>query len=170
MDHIHIYDDFLSSDDLKKARDIIESKYWQYGHVSNKKTAHPFFWMDLIDDPFFAKYLLEKIKQVTCGNYIINRVYANGQNAGMNGSYHKDDEDPNTRTFCLYITHPTYEYMDEVDGHLMIRIPGRQSVMAIEPLPNRGVVFPSNMLHKGNAFHPMVKEMRVCVAWKLCVA
>ena len=163
MELIQVFDSFLSEDDLKRISMIVESKTWTFGHESNSanKNSCPFWTVDLIKEPFFTEYLKCKIDEYLHIRASLNRVYLNGQTYGQNGTFHQDDNNENTYTFCLYLFGN-----ENTDGSIIIKVPGDKRMIAIEPINNRGIYFPSNYLHKGDAFNRFHPGLRVCVAWK----
>jgi len=169
MENILVFDNLLEKDFLKMITDMIRRKKWEYGHVSNNKDdkSSPFYVVELLNEPLLVHDVKQLIEEKCGKKFTINRVYANGQTFGQNGSYHKDDERDHTFTFCLYIHDIEDKDMADADGHLHIRIPDKQFVASIEPYNNRGVLFPSNWLHKGCAFNRYFSNLRVCIAWKL---
>jgi hypothetical protein len=170
MNQIHIVDNFLTQDELKQIKKTFTDANWKYGHTStNKSIDIPFFIMDLMDNPFYATTLKGKIETHFNINTRLNRVYANGQSFGMNGTYHQDDETPNTVTFCLYVNEFSPELVEAIDGTLLIKIPNDPRIVCVEPYYNRGVLFPSPLFHRGNSFSRFVKDMRICIAWKFAL-
>jgi len=168
MENIIIYDDFFGNDDFHIILDILSKLKWEYGHVSNnEKIITPFWIINLMDNVFFSEYLKKIIESKFAKNFELERVYANGQTFGQNGSYHRDDERNNAYTFCLYATKINENDAKIVDGHIHIKIPNQQYIISIEPIHNRGILFPSNYIHKGCAFSRYSADMRICIAWKL---
>jgi len=168
MENIKIVDNFLNNDDLQLLHSIISSKSWDFGQESNgndDKIDTPFWIMKLDDDIFFSKYIKDKIEYTFKKKMNLKRVYANGQTYGQDGSYHIDDYQENAITFCLYIHN--IDNIEDIGGNLYIKVPNEKIVFSIEPMINRGVLFPSTYIHKGCAFNRYVKSMRVCIAWKL---
>jgi Rps23 Pro-64 3,4-dihydroxylase Tpa1-like proline 4-hydroxylase len=172
MENIHIIENFLSSDELITAHQIINSSKWEYGHKSNTENplSTPFMIIKLIDIPFFAQHLKEKIELICNKTLQLDRVYANGQVFGQNGSFHQDNEAPNTLTFCLYLAQIDDHILDEIGGEIMLKLPNNPKFnVCVQPKYNRGVIFPSNYYHKGMAFSRYVQNLRVCVAWKFTI-
>jgi hypothetical protein len=169
MENIKIVDDFLNKDDLQLLTSIISSKKWEYGHASDGREMvnTPFWSMDLKQETFFDEYIKDKIESYFSTKFQVNRVYANGQTYGQNGSYHIDDTSENTFTFCLYTHNIKNTGIETAGGHLYIKVPNEKIISAIEPYCNRGVLFPSNYYHKGCAFNRYITSMRICIAWKL---
>ena len=164
MELIKVFDNFLNEDDIKRIKLIMESKAWSFGHESdtNNKNSSPFWNINLNKEPFFIEYLKKKIDEVICVNTTIDRVYANGQTYGQNGTYHQDAQFDNKYTFCLYLNGS-----ENTDGSIIIKVPGDPKMIAIEPIENRAIYFPSNYFHKGDAFNRFNTGLRVCIAWKL---
>jgi len=170
MDKIEIFDNFLEESDILKCIEITCQPQWEFGHNSGADNFRdtPFWIMDLKQNDFISIYIKSKIEEITKKKYILKRVYANGQTYGQHGSYHQDDTTKNCWTFCLYVNRIDTEDIDYFDGYFQVKLPGENKyVISIEPLFNRGVLFPSHYFHRGNAFTRYVKEMRVCIAWKL---
>ena len=163
MELIQVVDSFLSDDDLKRINMIIDSKTWTFGHQSTPTNINisPFWTVDLIKEPFFTEYLKCKIEEHLHIKTILNMVYLNGQTYGQNGTFHQDDPRENAYTFCLYLNGD-----ENTDGSIIIKIPGDKRMIAVEPIHNRAIYFPSNYFHKGDAFNRFHPGLRVCVAWK----
>jgi len=170
MEQIKVHNNFLNGDDLEKCKQIIKDGKWEYGHNSdnNNKMNTPFFYMDLKQNIFFNTYLKEKIETVLGLKLYVDRVYANGQTFGLDGCFHQDNTEPNTITFCLYISPIPNDIIGDIGGHIYFKVPNIEHfTLALEPQYNRGVSFPSSFFHKGAAFNRYIKNMRICVAWKL---
>jgi len=169
MESINIYDNFLSNEDLQKCNEYVSKGNWIYGHTSSSSTGFntPFWHMDLMKCDFFTDYLKTKIEKKLNKKFKLNRVYANGQTYGQDGSFHQDDTKINTTTFCIYTTELPHNN-DDLNGYLYVKIPNNSKYIAcIEPLYNRGVSFPSYYYHKGAAFNRYFQNMRICIAFKL---
>ena len=58
--------------------------------------------------------------------------------------------------------------IDDIGGYIQFKIPEiNPFIVDLEPLYNRGILFPSNYFHRGNAFSRYVPNLRICIAWKL---
>ena len=170
MENIKVHHNFLTQTELDICVKTIENGVWKYGHKSNvsNELATPFFEMNLIDNAFFSTNLKQKIEKVYRKTLCLNRVYANGQAYGQDGSFHQDSDNPNDITFCLYLSNVADCLLDDIGGYLIIKIPNQLAV-CIEPRYNTGVLFPSTYYHKGLAFNRYVQNMRICIAWKFTV-
>ena len=168
MENILVYDNFLNSDELNKAKEIIESKRWSWGHKSlDEINTTPFWTMDLSNIDFFSIYLKEVIEKHFGKKFKLLRVYANGQSFGQDGNYHTDSSDDNTYTFVLYLSHIEKKFIDTAGGYIYFKIPGKNYNICFEPIYNRSIFFPSKYIHKGTAFSRYVMDLRICVSWKL---
>lgn len=164
MSDIQVVDNFLTQKELHEAGFIVDNLKWNFGHVS---VASGFkFWVcNLSDNDFFSKYIFQKIEKYFGKKFEINRVYANGQTYGLDGSYHTDDERDDCYTFLMYLSDINHKNVDEVDGHTLFKYDKR--VISIEPILNRCVLFKSNILHKGMAPSRKANMLRITVAFKL---
>jgi hypothetical protein len=172
MENIHIIENFLTSSELSTAHNIINSSKWEYGHKSSNVNplSTPFMIINLIEHPFFSQHLKDKIEITINKKLRLDRVYANGQVFGQNGSFHQDNTIENTLTFCLYLAKIEDDMLDDTDGDIMFKIPNNSKFkVSVEPKYNRGVYFPSYYYHKGNAFSRYVQTLRICVAWKFVI-
>jgi hypothetical protein len=165
MDQIKIFDAFLNDEELEKCIKYINEPKWEFGHISLPHTTkfQTFFWvMSLIDISFFSLYLKDKIQTITGKIFTVDKVYANGQTYGQNGTFHTDSDNKNCYTFCLYITNNPNEF----SGDLEFKLRDLPHIIKVETKYNRGIFFPSNFLHKGNALLSL-NDLRICIAWKL---
>lgn len=169
MDKITVIDDFLTKLELEKAFEIINSKKWNYQHKSNGQYEHEVsFWsVPLDDEVFFAEHVKKVIEKYFSKRFEINRVYANAQTYGQDGSFHVDDTDENAITFVLYLNKVPKEDMELACGHIYFKFPELKYKVCFEPFCNRGIMFPSNYLHKATAFTRFIMDMRICVAFKM---
>lgn len=172
MERIHVYDDFFSENELNIIDNIIKSKEWKWGHVSNNANeksiySSPFWYMDLTNETYFSEHLKNIFEKHFSKNFIIERVYANGQSFGQTGDFHIDNENDNTYTICLYLTKIPKDFQDMAGGYIYFKIPPLIYDIAYAPVYNRVIMFPSNYIHRGGDFNRFVKNLRISVAWKL---
>lgn len=173
MDEIKIYDNFLNKLEVKFFEKILNNNKWEFGHMSENNGFDCKFWyMELINDETAYKFIKNKIEENLKKKISIDRLYANGQTFGLNGSYHKDTSntsDDNLFTFCIYINDVPNDTLKHAGGNIQIKIPNKNFSISIEPLNGRGVLFPSNYTHKGNAFDRFFTGLRICIACKFVI-
>ena len=172
MENIKIYDDFLSENEIQNCKKIISDNKWIFGHTSNTiDISIPFWYMDLFDNKFLNEVITAKIENITNKKFKINRLYANGQTYGQDGSFHQDDISETSYTFCLYFTEFSNELIDLIGGNIQFKIPNlKDFIININPLFNRGILFPSYYFHRGTSFTRYVPDLRICIAWKLTLS
>ena len=173
LDRIKIFPDFLDDETIKTVINLtLEGKEWKFGHRSNGNNEYtsPFWYMELEENEFFTEKIKKIIEQKTKQRFKINRVYANGQTFGQDGSFHQDDQNENAYTFCLYVTPLKNSPEDIIGGELQFKLPDLNDNFFEYNIIynfNQGVLFPSNYYHRGMSFKRYTHELRVCVAWKL---
>jgi Rps23 Pro-64 3,4-dihydroxylase Tpa1-like proline 4-hydroxylase len=158
-----IYRNFLTVTDFKKLQQFIDETSWTYKGISVDNGIR-FWFMDLIHNPFFTDYLVSKICKISNLKLKLNRVYANGQTFGQNGSFHQDDERDNAVTAILYINEIDEAVLDDWGGETQFKFNGE--LMACQPVTNSLVMFKSNIFHRGMAPSRFSPDMRVTIAWK----
>jgi hypothetical protein len=172
MNNIHVFDDFLTPDELEKCAEAVSRPAWKFGQISQSSpVSTPFWMMTLTDDAFFNTQLLYKIQSKTGKKFTLQRAYANGQTFGQDGTYHQDDASDDGYTFCIYINKQiTHETVDNIGGEFVFKLSNSEtqfSRVMVEPIYNRGIFFKSNIFHKGLAFNRYNKGLRISITWKL---
>ena len=161
-----IIDNFLNEDEINKLNNILSNKSYTYGHSSGYREQITIkFFASYNEENFFLIYMKEKIEKYFNKKYKVNRHYMHIQTFGQDGSFHIDDEGDNKFTFCLYITQEKDLHIN--GGDFLIKIPNQLHTYAIETNFNRGILFPSQYLHKGLAYNSYSKHTRLCITWKL---
>jgi hypothetical protein len=169
MEEIIVKDNFLNEDELNKAISIIEKSNWSFGNFSKKIHNYdiPFWSIDLMECVFFSVYIKDIIEKTFSKKFKIERLYANGQTYGQDGLYHIDSTSSNSYTFVLYLTNISPEFVEMAGGNIFFKLPWYKYNICYEPIFNRGILFPSNYLHKSTSFTRFIIDLRVSVAWKL---
>ena len=169
IDKIMVFDNFLEKDELQTAIHKMKTVRWTFGHKSNSITqaGTPFWSSSINNDTYFTDYLLDIIQKTVHKNLKLDRVYANGQTFGQDGTYHTDSVEENTYTFVLYLHEIDISDVELAGGHLYFKFPDLKYNICYEPILNRGIFFPSNYFHKACSFSRYIMELRKSVAWKL---
>jgi hypothetical protein len=177
-DRIQIFDAFLTPEELEICANTVKRPAWSFGQISQTSpVSTPFWMMTLTDDPFFSTHLKSKIEAAANRKFSVQRVYANGQTFGQDGTFHQDETSDESYTLCIYINKQiSVETADDIGGEFIFKVPNTGSHndtpdplsrIAVAPLYNRGILFPANYFHKGLAFNRYCKGLRVSIAWKL---
>lgn len=165
---IHQYATFLPPDEFARAIELTRwSANWKFSQSSNDDDGLTFWYLDLNSTPFFTDIVANRIREVTGLDFIVDRVYANGQTHGLCGSVHRDRqvcEEGEYRTFLLY-THPEWDL--SWGGSTVFYDEQSKQETLVLPKPNHAVLFDSKMPHMGYEPTRHCKELRVSVAFKL---
>jgi hypothetical protein len=174
MEKILCFDNFIKEEEMEICKTFIYKPNWLFGNLSNKndKINIPFWHLNLDENEFFSVYLKSKIEFATGKKFALKQVYANGQTFGQDGTFHTDHKLDNHWTFCLYIYENNYTpigmNIDSIGGDIQFKLPElKPFLISIEPLNNRGILFPSTYIHRGLSFNRFVNDIRICIAWKL---
>ena len=169
MDKIQVIDGFLEQDELKSALEIMDKKSWKYYHASLKQFDYetPFWSTSLDDEIFFTRHVHKIIERTYAKKFKILRVYSNAQTFGQDGVFHTDDTGNNTWSFVFYLTKIRQEDVELAGGHLVFKFPEFKHKICYEPIFNRGILFPSQFIHRACSFSRYIMDMRVCIAFKL---
>lgn len=158
----------LSILEFKKVQEIIDAGKWTNKGNSGKNSLVHFLYMNLMDNDFFSKHLKDKICKLTGHNLKLDRVYANGQYHGLDGSFHQDSQKDGTWTFLLYMNEIEPDQLDEFHGTTEIKREDR--IIAFQPETNSAILFPSQRWHRGRSPSRFFPGLRVTVAWKFSTA
>lgn len=137
---------------------------WKFGGATNNDTDK-FWYMDLMDEPLFTETLLKKIRRETGVDWILERVYANGQTHGQSGSLHQDVEGVESGRYYTLLYYTNNEWKPEWGGHTIFTTD--DGVRTRYPTPNSAVLFDSTIPHAGLEPTKHCSELRVTVAFKL---
>ena len=169
MDKIIIVDNFLNEDEITTVHKIVDNSLWDFNHYSNgnKVIETPFWTANLTNEVYISEYIKTIIEAHFFKKFELLRVYANGQTFGQDGVFHIDTEDEDCYTFCLYVNKIKKEDIELAAGYIYFKIPELNYQICYEPINNRGLFFPSNYLHKASAFSRFIKDLRICISWKM---
>ena len=169
MENIDIkeYNNVFSREDWNKILDCICKPNWYFGHGSfaddRRKVGYPFWRIDLDQDEFFTKYLLNIIEEKTNQQYELYDVYANGHTFGTQGSFHQDWHDERGRTFLFYVNEV---WKLEWGGKTAFDL-GNGNTYFHVPKPNSAIIFPGVIPHAAEVTSRSFTGLRVTIAWKL---
>tara|TARA_R110001606_G_scaffold34787_1_gene102141 strand:+ start:1582 stop:2121 length:540 start_codon:yes stop_codon:yes gene_type:complete len=175
MDKLKIFNEFLDRDEAYETLNYFSrnfNKGWdpwvaEVQSPTGYVPGNAFWRMKLSDEKLFSERILKKIESKTNKRFTLLDVYANGQTNGQDGSWHVDDSQDGTYTFLLYMTYnPIIESTNynTIGGYTGFSINGL--IINVEPFTNRGVLFRSNIIHRGLA--PQKPNIfRISIAYKL---
>ena len=167
MENIYIFDNFLEQSELSQINKYIQETRWLYGHRNGtKETLDTNYFADHNINNFISDYVRNKIEKTLNKPLKITRNYLQIQSFGENGAYHIDCVMPNTYTFTLYFTDLDNETIENSNGEFLLKLPNTKHIVSIDTYNNRGIVFPSNYLHKGMAYNIKTSKKRIVIAWK----
>lgn len=174
MDQIFIQDNFLNKSELDECNKIIQSTNWTWGdnnHIINDKKNFlsyiPFWSIDLMDNYFFSKTMVNIIEKHFSKKFKLIKVYASSQTFGQDELYHTYDNGKKNFTFCLYLTNIISENIETAAGHIFFKFPNLKYNICYEPKYNRGIFFPSNYIYKETSFSRYIMDLKIYVSWKL---
>ena len=161
---IQRFTNVLSVLDFKKVREFIDQGVWTTGGYSKLNSPVNFLHMELMQNEFFSVYIRDKICELTGRKATLDRVYANGQYHGLDGSFHQDSEGDGTWTFLLYMTEIEQDQLDEFHGTTEVKRGDR--IIAFQPETNSAICFPSQFWHRGRSPSRFFPGLRITLAWK----
>jgi 2OG-Fe(II) oxygenase superfamily len=164
VSEIRRFTNVLSVIDFKKAQEFIDKGTWTTRGTSGVESPVNFLYMNLIDNKFFSEYLRDRILALTGRQSTLDRVYANGQYHGLDGSFHQDNKQKGTWTFLLYLTDIEPSQLDEFHGTTEIKREDR--IVGFQPETNSAILFPSQLWHRGRAPSRFFPGLRITLAWK----
>jgi len=158
------YDNMFSIEDCWKIIEYVNRPQWAFGHGSNNNELETPFWvMNLNDETFFTKYLLNIIEEKTNSKYDLERVYANGHTFGTQGSPHQDGTSVKSKTFLFYAID---NWSIDWSGKTVFLLNKDEQHYEL-PTPNKGILFPGRMYHYAEQTTRKFTGLRITVAWKL---
>lgn len=165
--NIKTYDTVFSDEECAKISDVISGPNWYFGHgsfvVGDARRGYPFWRVDLHDNEYFTKYLLNIIQEKTNQQYDLYDVYANGHTFGTQGSFHQDWHDKRGLTF-LYYANQTWK--PEWGGKTAFMFSDETMYFHL-PRPNTAISFPGLIPHSAEITSRSFTGLRVTIAWKL---
>ena len=161
-----IIEEFLTIEDLYEIEEILEKSKWVHNNSSNLPTTHDtaIFWDITLKDKIFEDKILKKLKKYVDKKFEVTTVKINGQTYGLDGEWHRDNDDEGMYTFLIYASSIHPFNIEKIGGYTCFNI--NNQVIRVEPYEKRAVLFDSRIEHKGLA--PLTKNMlRISIAFKL---
>lgn len=167
MKTLVVADNFLNENELIEILRSVDELKWKYGASSSVGTTR--FWQSHFkNEKKIVDIFLPKIEKMMNSTFEIERVYANGQTYGQDGTFHTDHESGNRYTFILYTSSIFPSNIDTIGGFTQFKVDNQ--IVNVQPYQNRGCFFKSNILHRGLAPSRESDVLRVSIAFKLkCV-
>ena len=160
MNDIKEFDDVFDDDDRLKIVKKIDKSSWKFGHSATPESKSRFWFIQLRDDSFFATNLFEKIQFKIGAQCILRRVFANGQTYGLDGCWHTDSTDSDQYTFVYYVNE---DWKSDWGGETLFNI--NNKIITIIPKHNKGIFFPSNVIHYGKSPSRECYKLRITLAF-----
>lgn len=155
---IKIFDNFLKETELSYINNFTNNKKWVI-QISSKDGDLEFLYLDVSHEKFFNSYLFNEIKKKLDHEYVLEKIYFNGQWPGRDGSFHKD---PCKLTALFYVN----PYNPEWGGFTQFLISPTEQYI-IPPIQNRLITFPGDIAHKAYSYSNQNCPMRISLAYKL---
>ena len=164
MKDITIFENFINDEELQDMIDAINRSSWKHMATSGPESI-VFWYAEMIQEATIGKQMLTKIEKIFGKKYKIDRMYANGQTFGQDGSFHQDNLDDNAYTLLIYVSHITEENVDHIGGFTQFKRDGK--IINVEPYKKRGLFFKSNIFHRGMAPSRISDMLRISIAIKV---
>ena len=163
---IVVYKNFFEPEDFKTILNYLDRPCWKWGHSSALQSESaddkPFWKMQLKEESYFTKHLLDIINKKTEEEFSLDRCYANGHTFGTSGNFHRDWQDETGRTALLYANE---SWKQEWGGKTVFDLGGEYHYT--ECCPNSLVIFPGVIPHRAEETTRFFRGLRKTVAWKL---
>ena len=167
---VDIYDNFFSENIRNEIYDfLIKEPIWSF-NTGGTETDRIWHADNLEKNTYFNDFIFNIICEKLNRNFLVKRIYANGQTATMCGNPHQDDGD---LTF-LYYPNPFWDVKDQ--GHLVFlksdtEVAGGGTRTEVDRIvtykPNRALLFPGSIVHYSDAPHRKFNGLRISLAYKL---
>ena len=159
---IKVVDNFLNPKELEEIGHVVTSPNWQLrgGGGYDEGGITSLFWhIDGLENHSFFVNIFNKIRSTFNLDVNLIRCFANGQTATQSGVPHYDEGD---FTFLLF-TEPWKFYY----GGELFFAENDEIIKTVTYKENRGVLFPSKILHYSGAPNRKYDFLRVSFAWKM---
>ena len=162
---LKIIEEFLTIEDLYEIKGILEKSKWVHNNCSDKESlTTTIFWNIILKDKIFEDKILKKLEKYVDKKFEVTQVKINGQTYGLDGEWHRDNDDEGMYTFLIYASSIDPYNIEKIGGYTCFNI--NNQVIRVEPYQKRAVLFDSRIEHKGLA--PLTKNiLRISIAFKL---
>jgi hypothetical protein len=161
---LKIIEEFLTIEDLYEIKGILEKSKWVHNNCSDKESHTTIFWNIILKDKIFEDKILKKLEKYVDKKFEVTQVKINGQTYGLDGNWHRDNDDEGMYTFLIYASSIDPYNIEKIGGYTCFNI--NNQVIRVEPYQKRAVLFDSRIEHKGLA--PLTKNiLRISIAFKL---
>lgn len=175
LDKIQTFNAVFLKDQFEHIHDVLTKPIWHKNN-STPHTENQFWGIgDLHYHEYFNTYLMDHIRSVIGQEYKLDHILVNSQGILQDGEPHYDNTQKNGYTFMVYLN-KTWDiqwggmtvfldrYVNE-EGEIVINNP--HANRCIFPVPNMGVLFPSNLIHFALAPTRKFGGQRMTIAYKL---
>jgi Rps23 Pro-64 3,4-dihydroxylase Tpa1-like proline 4-hydroxylase len=165
------YKDILDNESFNGLWNDIKNSPWWYDHRTTK--GKTIFFSQHIQENYIFKYtyieLCKKIHSLISKD-ISEKIYpiwmkVNGQVHGQSGDFHKDYNDDGFYTFVYF---PIPYWNVSWGGEFVIYDSIIKEYEYMPPLPNHGILFPSNYDHMGSDPNRHCDIIRISIALNFC--
>lgn len=178
----YVIDNFLKEDILNNVNIILKTTGWDYSNQAYKGSFNR-FWIQKYyynSSPYekpdskaelnrnihvINNVIFNQIKKVFKRELLLKRVHANGQTYGQDGDWHEDDEYNSNSYSCIIYMSPNInnENAYKYGGCTQIKID--KSILSIEPIYNRAVIFKSINSHRALCFNREITDLRMSLSF-----
>jgi hypothetical protein len=151
---------FLTAGEYEETKNYFygSNASWSFTGQTSDSDDTRFWYMNLMDQTFFAKLLDSRIRENYGGLGKLLQVYANGQTKLQEGAWHTDADSGVTFLWYLFFMLP------EWGGRTLFR--ENELEDSYIPKANTIIAFPANLPHRSEAPTEQFHLLRVSVAWK----
>lgn len=158
------YYNILSSEEYKLCKKIITDSFWKYGQIGNLESSQKFWMLPKLETHnFFSEIFFSRIEELTNSTFKIYRIYGNGQTFGQDGDWHIDSLNEDDYTFLYYFNEGDVNLIGDTyfgdENNILKDIS--------KPIFNSGIIFKSNVTHRGLSPNINFNDLRITIAFKL---
>jgi hypothetical protein len=177
LDSVQTFENVFTEQQFKKIWSYIEKPHWSA--VKSRTDSNDFLWgmHNLANDDFFSNELLIRVNSVTKRNFKFENVLINCQSTLQDNEPHHDSADTSKYTFVVYLntqwdiqwggmTVILDAFADRSEKIVVNNLNNHKSFF---PVPNMGILFPSNLIHFGFAPTKKCPESRYILSYRIFI-